>query len=89
MFQLNIDAVNARYGIGEAEKFRELSYHYKLALPVPLAQVLKSLQCWLYQCSEGTIPGTGLYKLFDTDVQMYLMSKIIDTLPEYQRAKWG
>jgi hypothetical protein len=89
MFQMNVIAVDVRYGSGEARKSRPLNYHYEVTEPVPMVQVLKSLQCWLYQCSEGTIPGTGLYKLFDTDVQMYLMSKIIDTLPEYQRAKWG
>ena len=89
MFQLNIAAVDARYGKGEAETFRKLDYRYELDLPVPLVQVLKSLQCWLYQCNEGDVPTTALYGLFDTDVQMYLMSKIIDTLPEYQHAEWG
>ena len=89
MFQLNINAVDARYGNGEAKKFRKLDYRYQVTIPVPLVQVLKSLQCWLYQCNEGDVPTTALYGLFDTDVQMYLMSKIIDTLPEYQHAEWG
>ena len=89
MFQLNSNAVDARYGNGGAEKFRKLDYRYRVTMPVPLVQVLKSLQCWLYQCDEGTVSETGMYKLFDIDVQMYLMSKIIDTLPEYQNAAWG
>jgi hypothetical protein len=89
MFQLNIAGVDARYGSGEAVKFRKLDYRYHVTEPVPLVQVLKSLQCWLYQCNEGAVPETELYKLFDADVQMYLMSKIIDTLPEYHKAEWG
>jgi hypothetical protein len=89
MFQLNINAVDARYGSGEAMKFRKLDYRYEVIEPVPLVQVLKSLQCWLYQCNEGAVPETALYQLFDNDVQLYLMNEIIDTLPEYQNAVWG
>jgi hypothetical protein len=89
LFQLNIIAVDARYGSGEAKRFRPLDYHYKLTKGVPLVQVLKSLQCWLYQCNEGDVPEAALYGLFDTDVQLYLMTEIIDSLPEYQNAFWG
>src|SRR2546423_13674024 len=48
MFQLNCDAVNARYGEGEAEKFRPLNFTYKAEYASPV-QVFKSLQCWHYQ----------------------------------------
>ena len=89
MFQLNISGVEARYGTGEAAKFRNPDYQYRMTQSVPLAQVLKSLQCWLYQCREGDVPKTELYTLFARDVQLYLMSKIIDTLPAYQKADWG
>ncbi len=44
MFQLNIAGVNDRYGDGEAQKFRELNYHYAPAHGSEI-QVLKSLQC--------------------------------------------
>jgi hypothetical protein len=89
MFQPNVIAVEARYGSGQARRFRPLDYHYKVTKSVPLAQVLKSLQCWLYQCNEGDVPQTALYGLFDNEVQLYLMNEIIDTLPEYQNAYWG
>jgi hypothetical protein len=55
MFQLNCDGVNARYGEGEAEKFRPLNFTYKPEIQYSLLQVLKSLQCWNYQCSEGDV----------------------------------
>ena len=86
MFQLNIIAVDARYGSDEARKSRPLNYRYEVTDPVPLVQVLKSLKCWLYQCNEKDVPTTALYILFDNDVQLYLMTEIIDTLPEYQNA---
>jgi hypothetical protein len=89
MFQLNIEAVNARYGSGQAEKFRQLDYRFEHTEAVSLVQVLKSLQCWLYQCTEGDAPETELYGLFDSDIQMYLMNKIITALPEYEEADWG
>jgi hypothetical protein len=76
MFLLDMNAVDARYGDGEAAKFRKLDYHFEHTEPVSLVQVLKSLQCWLYQCNEGDVPETELYGIFDTDVQMYLMDKI-------------
>jgi hypothetical protein len=65
MFQLNCDGVNARYGEGEAEKFRPLNFTYKPEIQYSLVQVLKSLQCWNYQCSEGDVPQTQLYQFFE------------------------
>ena len=89
MFQLNVIAVDVRYGSHEARKSRPLTYRYQVTEPVPLVQVLKSLHCWLYQCCEGDIPETELYKLFDSDVRLYLMSEITTQLPEYEKAHWG
>src|SRR5918996_873872 len=88
MFQLNISGVETRYGKGEAARFRDLDYQYRMSRSVPLVQVLKSLQCWLYQCCEGDVPETELYKLFDTVVRLYLMGAIIERLPEYEEAVW-
>jgi hypothetical protein len=87
MFQLNIDGVDERYGEG-AEKFRKLNYHYTAAHGSEI-QVLKSLQCWLYQCMEGEVVKKPLYKFFDNVVERHLMSRIISDLPEYNEAEWG
>ncbi len=89
MFQLNVEAVEARYGMGEAVKFRTLDYRFEHTEAVSLLQVLKSLQCWLYQCNESDVPETTLYGLFDTEIRLYLMDKIITALPEYEEADWG
>ncbi len=88
MFQLNCDGVNARYGEGEAEKFRPLNFTYKPEVYHSLVQVLKSLQCWMYQCCEGDIPKTKLYQFFE-EVENHLALKIVMDLPEYNKAAWG
>ncbi len=88
MFDLNIAGVNDRYGDGEAEKFRDLNYGYKPAHGSEV-QVLKSMQCWLYQCSEGEVVKHPLYQFFQDMVEPHVMSSIISDLPEYQAAAWG
>ena len=88
MFQLNCDGVNARYGKGEAETFRPLHFTYKPEIQYSPVQVLKSLQCWHYQCSEGDVPETKLYQFFE-EVEHHLALKIVMSLPEYDKAVWG
>jgi hypothetical protein len=89
MFQLNIDGVNARYGDGEAKDFRNLNYTYQSTYFLTTIQVYKSLECWLYQCCEGNVPETPLYKLFDQDIKAYIAQKIIYSLPAFDQAEWG
>ena len=88
MFQLNCDGVNARYGKGEAETFRPLNFTYQPEIQYSPVQVLKSLQCWHYQCSEGDVPKTKLYQFFE-EVEHHVALKIVMSLPEYDKAKWG
>lgn len=86
MFNLNVAAVNGRYGADQAGQFRPLNYcaGYQLASRV---QVLKSLRCWLYQCTEGTVPETDLYKIME-EYAKQLAYEIIARLPEYASAEW-
>jgi hypothetical protein len=88
MFQLNCDGVNARYGEGEAERFRPLNFKYKPESYFSLVQVLKSLHCWMYQCCEGEVPQTKLYQFFE-EVENHLALKIVMDLPAYEKAQWG
>jgi hypothetical protein len=87
MFQLNCDGVNQRYGEGEAERFRPLDFRYKPEFCHSLVQVIKSLQCWMYQCCEGDVPRTKLYQFFE-EVERHLALQIVMDLREYQTAKW-
>jgi hypothetical protein len=87
MFQLNVRGVNARYGEGEAQEFRNLDYRYKPEF-VDVMQVYKSLNCWLYQCMEGDVPKDPFYKLM-REVEATVAEFIVSRLPEYDCAEWG
>jgi len=87
LFSLNIQGVNARYGEGQAKEFRDLDYRYQYEHATPI-QVLKSLQCWIYQCSEGDVPDTLLYQIMK-EYEHMLADSIISKLPAYNAAEWG
>lgn len=51
-------------------------------------QMLKTFECFLYQCTEGSIVNTELYKELchaKNDYMKYLIGK----LPDYSEAVWG
>jgi len=62
LFKLNCDAVEARYGVGEAAKFRPLDYQFQLE-SASARQVYDEIATLQYQCSEGDVPETALFKL--------------------------
>ena len=63
MFTLNCDAVEQRYGEGEAEKFRPLNFKCQETSfeRQYVYQVLSDISEWLYQCSEGDATENPLY----------------------------
>ena len=88
MFALNVRAVDERYGRDEAKEFRPLDFEYT-PLPRPTAvEAYKALACWRYQCSEGNVPETRLYKLME-DVRNDIAHNIVSALPDYDAAPWG
>jgi hypothetical protein len=88
MFKLNCQAVKARYGKGQAEEFRPLNFRYRTESPGTKMAVYKALQCWKYQCSEGNIPDSKLYKVM-SKVLDRLAHEIVQDLPVYQKTNWG
>lgn len=88
MFKLNEEAIGARYGEGEAAKFRPLDFKFKLE-SVETHQVLKSLECWLYQCTEGNIPSESkLYKIMQ-ELANKIAKLIAHQSKYYEMATWG
>ena len=92
LFQLNVDAVNQRYGPGEAEKFRPLDFQYSSTVTgwgdsriMNAIRALKSLQCLIYQCSEGDVPQSPLYRML-RDTESAIARWIVSTMPEYEMA---
>lgn len=87
MFQLNCDAVNQRYGPGEAASFRDLDFVYQPHV-VDAVQALKSLRSWHYQCCEGDIPETSaLFQAMEAIIETPLFKSIARS-PAYERAIW-
>lgn len=92
--QMNVDALKARYEDYE-EMIDDLGYEEGHDIWQPRNgvqfwhyQLLKSLQCYIYQCSEGMVPESSLYKGID-ELIISLALFIAHNQPEYEEAKWG
>jgi hypothetical protein len=88
MFELNCRAVDERYGEGQAKEFRNLNYSFNHQPFYTVISAYKSLQCWLYQCSEGTVPESPLFKLMQ-DISNNIANHIVSRMPEYEKAPWA
>lgn len=90
MLDLNIEAVCARYSDEKADVLKEgREFEHNGILPPSRIQAFKSLQCWLYQCTEGHIPEeSDLFKAF-SDVRNKMAVYIVNHLKEYDTATWG
>lgn len=88
MFALNCRAVDERYGAGSASEFRPLDYSYSRAGTSSKVAAFKALGCWKYQCSEGLVPESKLYRLM-RDVYHAMAVDIVHGLPAYEKAPWG
>lgn len=88
MLRLNCQGVDARYGKGESQSFRDdLEYTFRLEQSTIL-QAYKSLQCWHYQCCEGDIPESSLLYATMGRVADMLAHEIVRHMPAYNKAAW-
>lgn len=83
---LNSLALKVRYNEEPAPGYKFCEVKYSNASSNPI-QLLKSLNCLIYQCSEGAVVETGLYKKL-LEVKADLSADIISDLPEYDQAVW-
>ena len=82
---LNADALNARYG----DPIESNLYDMPDVFPsVSRIQFYKILQSFLYQCAEGKVPETALYRTLES-VKHLLASEIVCSLDEYNKARWA
>ena len=51
-------------------------------------QMLKTFECFLYQCNEGTVAKSELYQAL-VQAKNHYMHYLINKLPEYAAAVWG
>ncbi len=87
MFALNCNAVEQRYGTGQAKEFRDLNYQFSLNISVNKFSAYKSLKCWLYQCAEGDVPESSLLFAAMSRVKGEMADDIVSSLAQYESAK--
>lgn len=87
LYLLNQKAVEQRYP-DDTSDYAELPKFEWIDKTVSDMQFLKSLQCFRYQCYEGNVPQTKLYKWIEGLIHN-VMNYIIDKMPEYSKAEWG
>lgn len=96
MYNLNVNAVSQRYPEDtEATlpgthntKTQELTRFKFKEEHCSTLQTYQSLRCWLYQCAEGNVTETALYKTFEK-IKDGLARHIIEELPEYDQTEWA
>jgi hypothetical protein len=92
LFAMNVDAVTQRYSAKDAAEYWEVSlaktYTYTRPRVVVPAAAFKAMQCLQYQCSEGNVPESDLYRELEA-AQAIIARKIVEAMPSYQRAAWG
>lgn len=90
MWEMNAHALNARYG-DDSEMCPDGPFEWVAQRVEPCRpwQVLKSLDCLMYQCSEGNVPETSdLFKKLDK-FRASLSRILASHTAEYDAAKWA
>ena len=92
LLALNIQAVHERYGDTSLDTMpgkngmKTSDYTFKIE-PGSRVRVLKSLSCLTYQCAEGHVPETPLYKFLE-DLENAIAMSIVHAMPEYINGGW-
>ena len=91
-YSMNREAVKQRYNEKDDSDYIKIPDCDKIDWTGPGTklnkfQALKSMRCLKYQCSEGNIPDTNLYKFLENLIHQW-ESYIIHEIPEYDKAEW-
>ena len=93
MLAMNIDAFRQRYGmrallVQDLDSVDLDARNWQPVAAFSEVQFFKSLQCFLYQCSEGDVDETPLYKALDA-IRDLLAPSINQASAAYDAAEWG
>ena len=83
LWAMNRRAVNQRYG----ELGKPLAYRYTSVPPQSKVQNYKTLRGFLYQCCEGGVPESKLYRVLES-IAAGMAEDIVQSSGEYDRAEW-
>ncbi len=84
LYRMNSEAVNNRYQEQEEPplfKYRATEYPGNIA-------AYKATRILLYQCHEGNVPDSELYRLLST-ISVRIADDIISAMPEYDAIEWA
>lgn len=86
LFLLNQAGVMQRYPSDKTDYVQVPKFVWKYAI-IDKFQFLKSCECLLYQCTEGTVDEEPLFKWLERLVDN-LRCLIISEISEYKNARW-
>jgi len=87
LLKMNHAALKVRYG-DEMPESVEFRFKPKVYYGNSKCTVLKAMRCLRYQCAEGNVPESDLFKKLDEAINR-LAIEIVDALPEYESAEWS
>ena len=92
LYKMNRKAILARYGRCSDGTEEIMTFEIN-SIPIEyshldLIQIIKSMRCFLYQCSEGNVWESKLFKQVDF-ASGEIAQGIVATLPEYGKARWN
>ena len=85
LFEMNRDALNARYG-AHADHEPE-PFTYRPLGDIPVVHMIKALDCFTYQCSEGDVDRRPEFATLECLITK-LCREIVRQSPDYDRAPW-
>lgn len=83
MHEMNCRAVSQRYSEPAVPEFQ---FSHRMQ-PYSRYEMLKAIDCLIYQCSEGTVPDEPDYAEL-RQLQSYWRAEIIRHIPQYDQAEW-
>lgn len=98
LYSMNVNAVEQRYPdcVGNANNLpgqcddngNHVPFRFAHIMPTTVIQFYKSINCYLYQCSEGDVDELPLYKML-REYSKNLAVAIVERMPAYDKAEWG
>lgn len=94
LYKMNYDAIHARYPDtidnsdnvpGPIPPVDPEAFQWRIGRQFTRCAMLKAIRCLLYQCSEGNVPESPLFRQL-SDASESLTYEIISELPEWKAA---
>ena len=85
LYKLNLKAVIERYDKKHGFELAKYIFNYRLE---KIEQAYNSLRCFTYQCSEGNVPKTKLFKQME-ELEMIVARMIADREADKIKAEWS